>query len=250
MFVRKELYHAVMAHFPIAITMIWIVLECVAVAYKKKRRELDLIFLILAVLGVAFSFLANFTGEMAESVHIASIPQAKEWIRHHAEIGSYIIWFYLCLTVISGILMVVALQWMRVVRFGIAFGLAIIVAITATRGGELVFEHGLGVKGRVEMAETIDAITLNWKDENGVLVREELKKEILTRGSWTTIMFLYRELNRKTSDYGPPKISIRRYRKGAKGYQEQSKFTVTNAKQAYQIMDVFKQWFPEDPRQD
>ena len=41
------------------------------------------------------------------------------------------------------------------------------------------------------MAESIDDITIRYEDDNGNLVVKELKKEVLTRGSWTTIMFLY-----------------------------------------------------------
>ena len=95
------------------------------------------------------------------------------------------------------------------------------------------------------MAETIDAITINWSDETGKLVRKEINKEVLSRGSWTTIMFQYQEIDRKTQDYGAAKISIRRYKKGSNGYREQSKFTITNAKQAYQIIDVLKKWYPD-----
>lgn len=95
------------------------------------------------------------------------------------------------------------------------------------------------------MANTVDEITINWSDEHNTLVRKELKKRALTKGTWTTIMFLYQEMDRKTNQYGPEKISIRRYKKGAQGYREQSKFTITNAKQAYQIIDVLKEWYPD-----
>jgi hypothetical protein len=100
------------------------------------------------------------------------------------------------------------------------------------------------------MAETIDEITINWSDENGKLVRKEIKKEVLTRGSWTTIMFQFQEMDRKTNEYAAPKVSIRRYKKGPKGYREQSKFTITNAKQAYQMMEILKRWYPENAPAD
>ena len=100
------------------------------------------------------------------------------------------------------------------------------------------------------MADTIDEITLNWKDEEGRLVRKEINKEILTRGAWTTILFLYEEMNRQSGEYAPPKVSIRRYKKGPSGYRDQSRFNISNAKQAHQIIDVLKKWFPEDPREN
>ncbi len=98
------------------------------------------------------------------------------------------------------------------------------------------------------MASTIDEITINWVDESdGKQKVKELKKEVLSRGSWTTIMFLYQDLDNKTSDFGPPKIRIQRYQKRGGEYRPQSKFNISSAKQAYQIIDVIEGWFPERP---
>jgi len=101
------------------------------------------------------------------------------------------------------------------------------------------------------MAENIDEITINWTDEtDGKQKVKEIKKEVLTRGSWTTIMFLYQDLDNKTGDFGPPKIRIQRYQKRGGEFRPQSKFNISNAKQAYQIVDVIKQWFPDGPAAD
>jgi hypothetical protein len=62
------------------------------------------------------------------------------------------------------------------------------------------------------MAETIDEITVNYEEE-GLLVVEELEKVCLNRGAWTTILFRYRERDRKTGEFGPPKAGLRRYQK-------------------------------------
>jgi hypothetical protein len=98
------------------------------------------------------------------------------------------------------------------------------------------------------MASTIDEISINWVDESdGKQKVKELKKEVLSRGSWTTIMFLYQDLDNKTGDFGPPKIRIQRYQKRSGEYRPQSKFNISSAKQAYQIVDVIGQWFPERP---
>lgn len=98
------------------------------------------------------------------------------------------------------------------------------------------------------MAETIDALTINWTDQSdGTQKVKELEKEVLTRGSWTTIMYLYQDLDSKTGDFGPPKIRIQRYQKRGGNFIPQSKFNISNAKQAYQIMDVIKKWFPDRP---
>ena len=98
------------------------------------------------------------------------------------------------------------------------------------------------------MAENIDEITINWTDEaDGKQKVREIKKEVLTRGSWTTIMFLYQDLDNKSGEFGPPKIRIQRYQKRGGEFRPQSKFNISNAKQAYQIVDVIETWFPERP---
>ncbi len=98
------------------------------------------------------------------------------------------------------------------------------------------------------MASTIDEISINWVDDSdGKQKVKELKKEVLSTGSWTTIMFLYQDLDNKTGDFGQPKIRIQRYQKRSGEYRPQSKFNISSAKQAYQIVDVIGQWFPERP---
>ena len=47
------------------------------------------------------------------------------------------------------------------------------------------------------MAETIDELTIHY-EEDGKILRKELAKEVLSKGSWTTIMYLYQDLDRKT----------------------------------------------------
>ena len=95
------------------------------------------------------------------------------------------------------------------------------------------------------MAETIDELTVNYEEEGKVLRKEEAK-EVLSKGSWTTIMFLYRDLDRKTGEYGPAKISIRRYQKREGNYLQRSKFEISSAIQAWAICRKIKDWFPAE----
>jgi len=92
------------------------------------------------------------------------------------------------------------------------------------------------------MAENIDDITINYEQDGKLLVKE-LKKEILTRGGWTTIMFFYQELDRNTNEYKEPQVSIRRFQKRNGEFKLQSKFKISNKKQTLQIIDVLKQWY-------
>ncbi len=94
------------------------------------------------------------------------------------------------------------------------------------------------------MAETIDEISYDWEDE-GKLVRRELKKEVLTRGAWATVMFLYEELDRKTEKFGEPKIAIVRFKKSGGQYRRQSSFNISSRKQADQIIATMQKWYAD-----
>ena len=93
------------------------------------------------------------------------------------------------------------------------------------------------------MAEKIDDITINYEDESGKQLVKELDKVILTRGSWTTIMFMYQDIDRKTDQLGEPKVTIRRYKKSGNQFRQQSKFNITGKKQALKIVDILNKWF-------
>ena len=62
------------------------------------------------------------------------------------------------------------------------------------------------------MASTVDEITINYKEDD-VLIVKELDKEILSKGAWATILFRYQQLDRKTKEYGKILFTIRRYQK-------------------------------------
>ncbi|SME88200.1 hypothetical protein [Pseudobacteriovorax antillogorgiicola] len=98
------------------------------------------------------------------------------------------------------------------------------------------------------MAETIDDIDIEYVEDDKVIIKQ-LDKHILTRGSWTTIMFLFQELDKKTDDYGPQKVSIRRYQKRNGVYRQQSKFNISSAKQGRDIIKALQNWFPAEEQQ-
>ena len=94
------------------------------------------------------------------------------------------------------------------------------------------------------MAETIDELSVHYEEEGQVL-RKQLDKDVLTKGSWTTIMFLYQDLDRKTGEYGPHKVSIRRYQKREGSYLQRSKFEISSPGQAKAVRDRIDKWFPD-----
>ena len=101
------------------------------------------------------------------------------------------------------------------------------------------------------MAETIDEISIDWKDESGQHLVKQVGKEVLTSGAWSTIMFMYQDLDKKTGEFGPRKIRIARYQKRGGKFMPQSKFNISSAKQAKRIIEIIQNWLPDmDERAD
>jgi hypothetical protein len=95
------------------------------------------------------------------------------------------------------------------------------------------------------MAETVDEISIDWKDENDQLLVKQVKKEVLTSGVWSTLMFMYQDLDKKTGEFGPNKIRVARYQKRGGKFIPQSKFNISSAKQARRIIEIIQDWLPE-----
>jgi hypothetical protein len=92
------------------------------------------------------------------------------------------------------------------------------------------------------MSEAIDQLTVNWEEE-GELKVKELKKHVLSKGAWATLMFLYVEMDPKTKEYREPKVSIRRYKKKGDVYMYQSKFNISSEAQGKEIARMIGEWF-------
>lgn len=95
------------------------------------------------------------------------------------------------------------------------------------------------------MAETIDELSYDY-EEDGKLVRKELERHVLSKGSWATVMFLYQELDRKSESWRAPKVAIVRYKKWNGVYRKQSGFNISSEKQARQIVEAIEKWYSAD----
>lgn len=95
------------------------------------------------------------------------------------------------------------------------------------------------------MVENIDDINID-AEEDGQLVVETLDKHILSKGAWATVLFRYREMDRKTEAMGPVKFSIRRYKKMKGLYKQQSKFNISSAAQARALCEKLGEWLARD----
>ena len=94
------------------------------------------------------------------------------------------------------------------------------------------------------MPESLDELTYDYEDE-GVLVRKQIDRAVLTKGSWATVMFLFQELDRAKAKFRPPKMAIVRFKKSKGSYRKQSSFNISNEKQARQITEVLEGWYPK-----
>ena len=94
------------------------------------------------------------------------------------------------------------------------------------------------------MNETIDDLTMNY-EEDDVLIVKETGKEVLSKGAWATILYRYNDIDRKTGEYGKDKYSIRRYQKQQGEYRQKSKFNISSADQAKKIIAALSSWVDE-----
>jgi hypothetical protein len=94
------------------------------------------------------------------------------------------------------------------------------------------------------MAERIEDLTVTYM-EDGIATTQELDKVILSKGSWTTILFRYQDWDRAKGEYGPEKYSIRRYQKRAGEYRQQSKFNLSSRAQAQALVDALQTWLKD-----
>ncbi len=91
---------------------------------------------------------------------------------------------------------------------------------------------------------TVDDITIDFKEDD-ILIVKQLDKEVLSKGAWTTILFKYRQWDRKNEKYGEDKYTIRRYQKKGDVYSPRSKFNISSKDQAKKIIDVLQKWTKE-----
>lgn len=94
------------------------------------------------------------------------------------------------------------------------------------------------------MSSTIEDLTINY-EEDDVLVVKETGKEVLSKGAWTTILYRYNNLDRKTGEYGKDMFTIRRYQKRQGEYMMKSKFNISSAEQAKKIISTLETWVEE-----
>jgi len=94
------------------------------------------------------------------------------------------------------------------------------------------------------MASNVEDLTVDYTDGEIQTVKE-LDKEVLTKGAWATVLFKYREWDRRKEAYGPDKYTIRRYQKREGVYQQKSKFNISSKDQARGLITILQKWVDE-----
>jgi hypothetical protein len=95
------------------------------------------------------------------------------------------------------------------------------------------------------MSSTVDDLTVNYEDDDGLLVVKQTGKEILSKGAWATIMYRYNNFIRSSGEYGKDMYTIRRYQKRNDEYIPKSKFNISSTDQAKKIIAALETWIDE-----
>jgi len=91
------------------------------------------------------------------------------------------------------------------------------------------------------MATTPDELSVTYA-EDGIDIVKELDKKVLSKGAWTTIIYRFQDWNRAKEEYSKDKYTIRRYQKRNGEYQQKSKFNISSADQAKQLIEALTDW--------
>jgi hypothetical protein len=62
----------------------------------------------------------------------------------------------------------------------------------------------------VESFDDIDDVSFE-AEADGRLVRRQLARQVLSRGSWPTALYLYQELDPRTDEWRPAKVALVRF---------------------------------------
>ncbi len=134
--------HPLAVHFPIAIAMLWPLVDALGLALS--RPDVSRTALGLLALGVVSSLVATVTGQLAYDAAIAQ-GYAPEVLDTHGDPANLVPWALLAV----GLLRTVGVQKLgrsaHLASLIAGFGVAAWVGFVGYSGGRLVYEQGVGV---------------------------------------------------------------------------------------------------------
>ena len=91
---------------------------------------------------------------------------------------------------------------------------------------------------------SVDELTITREGDDRFPAREELKKEVLTTGAWSTVVYMYKEMKRTKAgeSWSDPKLALVRYRKLKGALRPQKEFAISNLEHAKKLREVLGQW--------
>jgi hypothetical protein len=91
------------------------------------------------------------------------------------------------------------------------------------------------------MAATVEELTIEYEEEGQTMIKE-LDKKVLTKGAWATLIYRYQEWDPKKEEFSKDRYGIRRYQKRNGEYMQKSKFNISSAEQARDIIAALQEW--------
>lgn len=139
--------HPVVVHFPIAFFILYIVLELINIYLDSNQLKIN--SLIVLFIGVIFGILSVLTGNQAyqELLNNSSITQFHFMlIEKHEYYASLTIWYFVAILISKFYLLVKKKNAARIKYLFVIFVIvgAILIYKTASKGGDLVHNYGIG----------------------------------------------------------------------------------------------------------
>jgi uncharacterized membrane protein len=165
--------HPLLVHFPIALLIIAVVIDLLALLLRKEiwLRNTRLLVYLLGSLSAVAAYLSG-----SQAADLVSLPPlANPVLTEHADLALLTIIYFLLYTLISSILFIKEIDkslWVQFISVVLVFPGIFLLFETAEHGAELVYRFGAGVT-KIESAyvgshdEDISAVTQILEDENG-----------------------------------------------------------------------------------
>lgn len=99
----------------------------------------------------------------------------------------------------------------------------------------------------MEQPQSVEELTIAREGDERMAPRRELKKKVLTGGSWATVMYMFEELKRAKSgdEWSEPRLALVRYRKLKGAYKFQKEFAFTNMEHVKEMNATLTAWLAE-----